>query len=190
MASRAWASSASTSVSRRLRFAPATLLTFVLIASAGFTEAGAASAGPAFPLRRVARAPGHAFILSNSILQPPGDEPPGGDEGDDEEDKPKVEPNVPEVPDQGVIGGQQPPKQNQFPVFGAQDTTGRRDSLLILPMAQPAPAETIGSQPRIAAGAPGMQPKTSKKGLLGLHPAAIIAATVVLHVFIVGLATK
>lgn len=127
--------------------------------------------------------------LSNFVLQPSDSLPFGGDEEDDDGDTPLPEtgePTTPETP----FRGQQPGTQNQPPGFGVPDTGARTDSLFMVPLMQPAATETIGAIPSTLPVASGNKPVKSRRGVLGLHPAALIAGIVVLHVFVVGLATK
>lgn len=154
-----------------------------------FIGAATASAGPAPPLWRATQAPGDRVSLSEYVLQPPDGGPPVGDEGDDEGDSTLLEPSAPTTPET-PFRGQQPGTQNQPPGFGVPDTGARTDSLFMVPLMQPAATETIGAIPSTLPVASGNKPVKSRRGVLGLHPAALIAGIVVLHVFVVGLATK
>ncbi len=156
---------------------------------AAFVGAGTASAAPASPLWRATRAPGDLQSLFSYALQPPEGETPGENQVEEDTTR-EFEPVVPTI-ETGPGGTQQPGQQPPPPAFALPDSTGRLDSLFAVPTRQAAPVETIGPQSSfLPAPTSQKQPVKSKRGVFGLHPAALIAGMVVLHIFIVGLATK
>ncbi len=101
---------------------------------------------------------------------------------DEEEAEDTTKTFIPNAPDTGPAAA---------PAAGAArgDSLVRRDSTSSIPIAQPAVLETIGVQ----SGAPTPPPKPvpkPKHGVLGLHPAALIAGMVALHILAVSLVTK
>jgi hypothetical protein len=121
--------------------------------------------------------------LSGYLLQPPEGGLPKGEI--EKEDTTEVESTGPDIP---PASSSQPPPSQLPPGFGVTDTTGRADSTLTFPSTQFAPIETIGPQ----TFDPGTSTKTTstKRGILGLHPTALIAAMIALHIVVVGLVAK
>ncbi|MBI4363885.1 MAG: hypothetical protein HY568_00490, partial [Candidatus Latescibacteria bacterium] len=78
----------------------------------------------------------------------------------------------------------------QQPAFGTADTTTRTDSLLMFPTTQFAPVETIGANVLNQGAALDGKPAPSKRGIFGIHPTAIIAAMIALHIVVVGIVAK
>ena len=148
-------------------------------------KAEASSGRASRPWRSVA-APADLLTLSDYVLQAPGDQPePGEGEGDVPETSRILEPQTP--PPQPTPGGNQPDPFR--PRFDIQDTAGRRDSLF-----KAAPVETIGPPSNLlplpsSAGSAPPGPR-ARRGVLGIHPLALLVGLIAFHIFIVTVAGK
>lgn len=157
-----------------------------MLVSSGKAEA---SSGRASRPWRSVTAPALVLTLSNYVMQPPG-EPGGGDE--DVPDTARVfEPRTP-APQPGAPGGT--PTTPFQPKFNIPDTTSRHsDSLFSVPGR--APVETIGPATTILPAPSSTQPSRppgarARRGILGVHPLAILVGLIALHIFVVTVAGK
>jgi hypothetical protein len=98
--------------------------------------------------------------------------------------------------DNGTQPTNQQPSQNKTPTFALPDTTSRANSTKSFPGGDSTAVETLGPSsaiqgfptaniPRPTAAAP-----RARRGVLGIHPLAILAGLVALHIFIVTVAGK
>ena len=152
------------------------LFCFAWIAGAIWISAGTASAAPARSWH-VTAAPGNVLTLSDYVMQPPED---GGD--DEVGDSTGVRSRVLEPPVTRTGTDTVPQQRIQRPAWDVvPDSTARKDSMIVTPT-------TTGSLP----AAPGVAKPAGKprRGVLGIHPAALLLGMIALHVFVVGLATK
>ncbi|HMI30818.1 MAG TPA: hypothetical protein VK527_03695 [Candidatus Limnocylindrales bacterium] len=147
-----------------------------------------ASSGRASGQWRAVAAPADLLTLSDYVLHAPGDQPEPG-EGEDVPDTHRVfePPRPPAEPGVPPPGGN--PPGTFRPSFDSLTTRGRGDSLF-----KAAPVETIGPStnllpPPSGAGAapPGPQ---ARRGILGVHPLALLVGLIALHIFIVTVAVK
>ena len=155
---------------------------FAGIAAAICLSAGTAFAASPFHSSRATAAPSSLLALTDYSMQPPGEVPEGGDQGKDSTD---VEPRIPE-PQVSPAGQDTVPQQIHLPAWASPDSTGRGS--------RPAFGDTIGAQsvglPFPASGGaakPGAKPR---RGVFGLHPAALLVGMIALHIFVVGLVSK
>ncbi|HEY2923565.1 MAG TPA: hypothetical protein VGJ98_01205 [Candidatus Eisenbacteria bacterium] len=179
-------SSSASSARRRLR---ATLLLLAGVAASvwGFSDAAsaapaAASAAPASRPSRSVSAPADVLTLVDYVMQPPGEPEPG--EGG-EEDEP-TEPREPKEPSTDQPTPLPPPA----PKFDVSDTLIQRsDSVRSSPFDSTGTViRPISAAPGPAATAtPGVKPR---RGILGLHPLALLVGLIALHVFVVTAAGK
>ncbi len=128
------------------------------------------------------------LTLSNYVVQPPGDEDhQAGDPGE------KVV--EPKEPPPGSQQTKPTPPQEVPPAWGASipDTGGRSDSMAWFQSDKIIGLDSLPGEaaPAIetahAAGVPGAKPR---RGVLGLHPLALLAGLVAFHIFIVTVAGK
>jgi hypothetical protein len=151
------------------------LVRFAWVAGAIWASAGTASAAPASHSRH-GTAPGDVLTLSNYVMQPPGDE---GD-GDVVRDSTGTRPKVLEPPVHST-GADTVPTQPIKPPAWAFPDSARNDTAAVT-------TTSPTSQAALPAG-PHPSPKT-RRGVLGIHPIALLVGMIALHVFVVGLATK
>jgi hypothetical protein len=127
-------------------------------------------------------APADAPTLLAFLAPPPGRILPEGGEGDTTREVPP--PNTQNTPTN---------TQNTPPNFSLPDTS-RRDTTRSFPGGDPAALETIGPSSSIRSFPTGTSSSAptirGRRGLLGIHPLAILAGLIVLDVFIVKVASK
>jgi hypothetical protein len=159
------------------RICPA-LVCFAWIAGAIWALAGTASAAPASHSRHATAAPGNLLTLSNYVMQPPGDVGEGdGDVVKDSTGARKVlEPKV-----QQTGADTAPTQPTKPPAWAFPDSAARGDSATVIPTS-PASLPAVSGPPHPAAKA--------RRGVLGIHPIALLVGMIALHVFVVGLANK
>jgi hypothetical protein len=138
---------------------------------------------------RSTSAPADAPTLLAFATEQPDSVPGGGGVGDttgiEKEPKPILEPSLPPA--------NQPPPSSS-PSFSLPDTVTRRDSTRSFPGGNAAPPETIRPGPAISTFPTGRGTPApaapARRGLLGIHPIAILVGLIVLDIFIVKLASK
>jgi hypothetical protein len=173
---------------RRLR---AAVLLLALVAGSMLVSSGKAeaSSGRASRPWRSVSAPALVLTLSDYVMQPPGNVPKEG-EVDTLENEPP--PRFPET--KPPVGGPTTPFE---PKFNIPDTTSRpdarHDSLFSVPGR--APVETIGPATTILPVPSSTQPSRppgprARRGILGVHPLAILVGLIALHIFVVTVAGK
>jgi hypothetical protein len=102
------------------------------------------------------------------------------------------------IPDTGTPANQQGTptqnSQNKNPTFNAPDTTAHADSTHAFPGGDPAALETLGAGSGFHTFPTGGAARTpvarARRGVLGIHPLAILVGLVALDVFIVKFAGK
>ncbi len=154
------------------------LVCFTWIAGAIWVSAGTASAAPASHSPHATAAPANVLTLSDYVMQPPGDEGDDGVVKDSTGTRPKVlEPPVPTGADTVPTR----PTPIKPPAWAFPDSAARTDTTNVIPTSPGnVPAPSAGSHPAVK----------PRRGVLGIHPIALLVGMIALHVFVVGLATK
>ena len=151
------------------------LFRFAWIAGAIWVSAGTASAAPASHSRH-ATAPGDVLTLSNYVMQRPGDEGDADVVRDSTGTRSKVlEPTVQQTGADTV-----PTQRTQTikpPAWAFPDSSARTDTATVIPT-----SPGVSGPPHPAA--------KPRRGVLGIHPIALLVGMIALHVFVVGLANK
>jgi hypothetical protein len=171
------------------RFGAAVLL-LALVAGSMLVSSGKAeaSSGRASRPWRSVVAPALVLTLSDYVMQPPG--------GDEEvPDTARVFERPTPAPQPGAPGGT--PTTPFQPKFNIPDTTSRHDSRQDSLFSVPgrAPVETIAPATTILPVPSSTQPSRppgprARRGILGVHPLAILVGLIALHIFVVTVAGK
>jgi hypothetical protein len=114
-----------------------------------------------------------------SAYQP---DPGGGGEEDSTENSPEIEPKV----DPGANPPTPPPQPKPNLGFSIPDSSRAGADSTLQQMNNPA---SVLPPPAAATGSSG-SPVKSRRGVLGIHPAALLVGLVALHIFIVSVVAK
>jgi len=189
LVSNVWGSSALTFASGARRCRRAALLFSIGIAVSVPALGGTNPATPASRPWRSVSAPTNVLTLSDYVMVASSDQPDPGVGGD--EDSTDAQPREPETK-----GGTPPTNQPTPPnlPFSVPDTAkSHGDSSFSFPGHNPAASETIGPASPILpfpGGAAARTPVKTRRGIMGLHPIALLVGLVAFHIFIVTVAGK
>lgn len=167
----------------RRRIRAALLLLAVVAASAGAPERASAAPAPR-PWRSVS-APAAVLTLADHVMQP--DLPETGEGGEEDTT------DLPELRERDAPPASQPTftPPGTGPGFSIPDTSrSRSDSVLTFPGGAAgfdSMGSAIGKSSGGTAAPPGAKPR---RGILGLHPTALLVSLVALHIFVVTVAGK